>query len=54
MADSDAAIETTTPNNGGAVASPPPPPTPAAVTFAKPFPDISKIEPFAGQNFRRW
>ena len=54
MADSDAAIETTTPNNGGVVASPPPPPTPAAITFAKPFPDISKIELFAGQNFRRW
>jgi len=22
--------------------------------FAKPFPDISKIEVFSGQNFRRW
>lgn len=25
-----------------------------AVTFAKPFPDISKIEVFDGQNYRRW
>ena len=23
-------------------------------TFAKPLPDVSKIEVFAGQNFRRW
>jgi len=22
--------------------------------FAKPFPDVSKIEVFSGQNFRRW
>ncbi|OMO68765.1 hypothetical protein COLO4_29421 [Corchorus olitorius] len=29
-------------------------PIPAAVTFAKPFPDISKIEVFDGNNFRRW
>ncbi|OMO67432.1 hypothetical protein COLO4_30153 [Corchorus olitorius] len=29
-------------------------PIPALVTFAKPFPDISKIEVFDGNNFRRW
>ncbi|OMO51795.1 hypothetical protein COLO4_37515 [Corchorus olitorius] len=29
-------------------------PIPAPVTFAKPFPDISKIEVFDGNNFRRW
>jgi len=22
--------------------------------FAKPFPDVSKVEVFTGQNFRRW
>ena len=25
-----------------------------AVPYAKPFPDISKIEIFSGQNFKRW
>ncbi|KAG6794152.1 hypothetical protein POTOM_003387 [Populus tomentosa] len=25
-----------------------------AVSLAKPFPDISKIEVFAGENFRKW
>ncbi|OMO70047.1 hypothetical protein COLO4_28802 [Corchorus olitorius] len=29
-------------------------PIPASVTFAKPFPDISKIEVFDGNNFIRW
>jgi hypothetical protein len=24
------------------------------INYAKPFPDVSKIEVFAGQNFRRW
>ena len=27
--------------------------SPTAI-FAKPLPDVSKIEVFAGQNFRRW
>jgi len=26
----------------------------AQTVFAKPFPDVSKIEVFSGQNFRRW
>lgn len=30
------------------------PTAPPPVHYAKPFPDISKIELFAGQNFRRW
>src|SRR3954470_23478113 len=25
-----------------------------AINYAKPFPDVSKIEVFNGQNFRRW
>jgi len=25
-----------------------------SIVFAKPFPDVSKIEVFFGQNFRRW
>ncbi|KEH40095.1 hypothetical protein MTR_1g021965 [Medicago truncatula] len=29
-------------------------PLSASVTYSKPFPDVSKIEVFAGQNFRRW
>lgn len=49
-------------NNGSAV---PPPKNDApkdqqqtlvvpTINYAKPFPDVSKIEVFAGQNFRRW
>jgi len=26
----------------------------STINYAKPFPDVSKIEVFAGQNFRRW
>ena len=29
-------------------------PRPTTVSLAKPFPDISKIEVFSGENFRRW
>ena len=30
------------------------PPVVPSVTYAKPFPDVSKIEMFGGQNFKRW
>ncbi|KAG5226822.1 gag-pol polyprotein [Salix suchowensis] len=43
----------------GAVVLPPPAataplPRPTTVSLSKPFPDISKIEVFSGENFRRW
>ena len=31
-----------------------PSPTTAPISYAKPFPDVSKIEVFDGQNFKRW
>ena len=30
------------------------PPLPVLPTYAKPFPDISRIEVFCGQNYKRW
>ena len=39
------------PHPGSAI---PPVVTMPQVTFAKPFPDISRIEVFNGENFKRW
>ena len=46
----------TTPNINVAIQSSPTlvVPIPTAVLFAKPFPNILKIEVFEGQNFQRW
>ena len=43
----------TVPPTSGAAAVPPTVTAPQ-VTYAKPFPDISRIEVFNGENFKRW
>ncbi|OMO51104.1 hypothetical protein CCACVL1_30001, partial [Corchorus capsularis] len=48
----DSATATKTGQSSNNVAAPLP--ILAPVTYAKPFPNISKIEVFDGNNFRRW
>ena len=57
VASADTAAVLPTASLSASVATPPIttiPPVPALPAYGKPFPDISRIELFSGQNYKRW